>query len=118
MYDGFGKEWLASTIAFLVIFGTLKLGEGFWGGLGIVTLAIVLGWLSAASLMLLEKFSLPVNYLTVILVMLAANSVTLLIAAALTPITFGGFWHVIGWSLAIAVIRSFVRKGIDFLSGN
>jgi uncharacterized membrane protein YvlD (DUF360 family) len=117
MYEGFGKEWFVNVVAFLAIFWAAKyVTAGFWSFVGVVVLSVILAWISAASLMLLAFFNLPVNLLTVIPVMIATNALTLLITAAVTPINFEGFWQVIWWSIGIGAIRSFLRKGIDFVS--
>jgi len=117
MYEGFGKEWFVNVVAFLIVFWAAKfVTAGFWSFVGVVVLSVILAWISAASLMLLVFFNLPVNFLTVIPVMLVTNAVTLLITAAVTPLNFEGFWHVIWWSIGIGAIRGFLRKGIDLIS--
>ena len=116
--EGFGKGWLVDTVAFLVALAAHRSGTGFWSSVGMITLAVILGLISAWSLMLLAIFNLPVNVLTVILVMLAANALTLLITAAVTPFHFGGFGDVIGTSFAIVVVGGFVREMIDRFSGD
>jgi uncharacterized membrane protein YvlD (DUF360 family) len=112
MYDGFYREWAVNIIAFGLM--TWGVGAG-WGW--IIGIAFGLGFLAAASLVLLPALRVPVNLITVTLLLIVVNTALVYLVTNVFRIgdALSSFTDALLGGVGVSVIRGLVREAFDRL---